>query len=55
MCDGSLTSMLPAITVKQFGLERGPAVYSVMYSVFGVSSLLGFGLVELGAIDKIGY
>ena len=24
MCDGSLTSMLPALTVQQFGLMRGP-------------------------------
>ena len=55
MCDGSLTSMLPAVTVKQFGIERGPEVYSYMFSVFGISSLAGFILVELDMLSKIGY
>jgi len=39
MCDGSLTSMLPALTVGQFGIERGPQVYGYMFSVFGVAAL----------------
>lgn len=39
MCDGSLTSMLPALTVSQFGIERGPQVYGYMFSVFGVAAL----------------
>lgn len=39
MCDGSLTSMLPALTVAQFGISRGPQVYGYMFSVFGVAAL----------------
>ena len=45
MCDGSLTSMLPAVTVDQFGIKRGPQVYSIMYSCFGCSAVLGLILV----------
>lgn len=30
--------MLPALTVGQFGIERGPQVYGYMFSVFGVSA-----------------
>ena len=46
MCDGSLTSMLPAVTVGQFGITRGPQVYGYMYSCFGVSSFLNVFLVS---------
>jgi len=46
MCDGSLTSMLPALTIGQFGIKRGPEVYSYMYSTFGVSSMIGLFLVS---------
>lgn len=54
MCDGSLTSMLPALTVQQFGIERGPQVYGIMYSVFAVACMLGVLLV-LTIKDNIGY
>ena len=39
MCDGCLTSMLPAVVIEQFGIERGPEVYSLMYSNMGLSSV----------------
>ena len=54
MCDGSLTSMLPAITIGQFGIKRGPEIYSYMYSTFGVSSMIGLFLVNT-VKDEIGY
>ena len=54
MCDGSLTSMLPTLTVAQFGMKRGPQVYSIMYSAFGVAGMLGLFLV-LTLKDTIGY
>lgn len=52
MCDGSLTAMLPAFTVDQFGMKRGPEVYSYMYSVMGVASLLTF--IEVETINALG-
>ena len=54
MCDGSLTSMLPALTVAQFGILRGPEVYSIMYSAFGVASMLGLFFM-LTIKDIIGF
>ena len=45
MCDGSLTSMLPALTVQQFGLIRGPQIYSYLFSVFGLSCLMSIFVV----------
>jgi MFS family permease len=54
MCDGSLTSMLPALVVKQFGMERGPQVYGYMYSVFAVSCMLGVFFV-LTVKEDIGF
>jgi len=41
MCDGSMTSMLPVVTLNIFGILRGPQIYSYMYSVFGVAAMLG--------------
>ena len=41
MCDGSMTSMLPVVTLHVFGIKRGGQVYSYMYSVFGVAAMLG--------------
>ena len=41
MCDGSMTSMLPVVTTRVFGIERGGQVYGYMYSVFGVAAILG--------------
>ena len=54
MCDGALPSMLPALTIDQFGITRGPEVYSVMYSSFGVASMLGLVFV-LTVKDIIGF
>lgn len=54
MCDGSLTSMLPAVTVGQFGIKRGPQVYTIMYSCFGVSAILGL-LFNTYLKDRIGF
>ena len=55
MCDGSITSMLPAITIGQFGMQRGTQVYAYMYSTFGVAAMIGFGCVSLGLRELIGY
>ena len=41
MGDGSMTSMLPPITIHIFGNKRGIEVYGFMYSVFGLAALLG--------------
>ena len=41
MCDGSMTSMIPVVTNKIFGLKRGPMVYSYVFSTFGVAAMLG--------------
>jgi hypothetical protein len=41
MCDGSMTSMLPVVTLHVFGLMRGNKVYGYMYSVFGAAAMLG--------------
>ena len=54
MCDGSLSSMFPALTVKQFGLVRGPQVYSYMFSVYGVASVLSIFTVSF-VKPQIGY
>lgn len=40
MCDGSITSMLPVVTLQVFGLKRGNQCYGYMYSVFGASAIL---------------
>lgn len=58
--------MLPVFLISQFGAKRGPDVYSVMFTVFGVGNFLnllvvkffqpfiGFsGLIELGAFFTI--
>ena len=54
MCDGSMTSMLPVVTTRVFGIERGGQVYGYMYSVFGVAAILGTVLVKTVQED-IGY
>lgn len=54
MCDGSMASMLPAVTVGQFGIKRGPEVYGYLYSTFGVASIMGLLLVATIKED-IGY
>ena len=46
MCDGSITSMIPVVTNRVFGLIRGPIVYSYIFSTFGVSAMLGALLVK---------
>lgn len=45
MCDGSMTSMLPVVTLNIFKLTRGPEVYGYMYSCFGVAAIFGTILV----------
>jgi hypothetical protein len=54
MCDGSITSMLPVVTLQVFGLKRGNQCYGYMYSVFGAASLLVALFVELGQ-ESLGY
>ena len=54
MCDGSITSMLPAVTLHIFGIQRGNQIYGYMYSVFGTSSMLGALFVTMWQ-QKLGY
>ena len=46
MCDGSMTSMIPVVTNRVFGVKRGPMVYSYIFSTFGVAAMLGALLVK---------
>ena len=46
MCDGSITSMIPVVTNRVFGVKRGASVYGYMFSTFGVSAMLGALLVK---------
>lgn len=54
MCDGSITSMLPAVTLGVFGFKRGNQVYSYMYSVFALAAMSGTFLVKTIQLS-IGY
>jgi len=54
MCDGSITSMLPAVTLGVFGFKRGNQVYSYMYSVFALAANSGTLLV-MTIQSSIGY
>ena len=54
MCDGSMTSMLPVVTNRVFGLKRGPSVYGYMFSTFGVAAMTGTLLVNT-LQEPIGY
>ena len=47
MCEGAITSILPTETLKHFGKDRGPTVYSFMFSSFGVSAITGSIMVSL--------
>lgn len=54
MGDGSMTSMLPVVTISIFGLKRGTQVYGYMFSVFGLAAMSG--LVIVGLLQQsIGY
>lgn len=46
MGDGSMTSMLPVVTLNVFGLKRGTQVYGYMYSVFGLAAMSGTFIVD---------
>ena len=46
MCEGAITSILPTETITHFGEKRGPAVYSFMFSSFGVSAIIGSAIVS---------
>jgi hypothetical protein len=46
MGDGSMTSMLPVVTLNVFGLKRGTQVYGYMYSVFGLAAMSGTVIVD---------
>ena len=54
MGDGSMTSMLPVVTINVFGLKRGTEVYGYMYSVFGLAAMSGLVIVET-LQPRIGY
>lgn len=44
--DGSISAMTPVLTLKIFGFQRGPEVYSVMQTAVAFASLLGIVLVQ---------
>ena len=46
MGDGSMTSMLPVVTLNVFGYKRGTQVYGYMYSVFGLAAMSGTLIVD---------
>lgn len=54
MGDGSMTSMLPVVTINVFGLKRGTEVYGYMYSVFGLAAMSGVFIVQFFQ-PKFGY
>ena len=54
MGDGSMTSILPVVTLSVFGLEKGPQVYGLLFSIFGVASIAGLVIVYLFQA-QIGY
>ena len=54
MGDGSMTSMLPVVTLNVFGLRRGTEVYGFMYSVFGLAAISGVVIVDT-LQSRIGY
>lgn len=45
-CEGAIASILPTTTLSVFGMKRGHLVYSLMFSAFGVSALIGGILVK---------
>jgi hypothetical protein len=47
MGDGSMTSMLPVVTLTVFGTKRGTEVYGYLYSVFGLAAMSGLVFVNI--------
>ena len=47
MGDGSMTSMLPVVTLNIFGLKRGTEVYGFMFSEFGFAAIVGVTVVTV--------
>lgn len=47
MCEGAMASMLPTLTLQNFGMIRGHDVFSYMYSSYGMSAFFGSILVSL--------
>lgn len=54
MGDGSMTSMLPVVTLNVFGYKRGTQIYGYMYSVFGLAAMSGTLIVDT-LQHRIGY
>ena len=54
ICDGSMASMIPVVTNRVFGVNRGPMVYSYIFSTFGVAAMLGMLFVKT-LQNKIGF
>jgi MFS family permease len=46
MCEGAMASIVPTVTLQKFGLTRGHDVFGLMYSSYGLSSMLGSILVS---------
>mmetsp|Transcript_7853 Transcript_7853/g.13169 ORF Transcript_7853/g.13169 Transcript_7853/m.13169 type:complete len:84 (+) Transcript_7853:1163-1414(+) len=53
MCDGAMLSIMPVITIDQFGMTRGPQVYSFMYSNMAVASMLS--VLVLRTLESFDY
>jgi hypothetical protein len=49
--DGSMTSMLPVVTINVFGIRRGTQVYGFMFSEFGFAALVG--VIVVGTLQPL--
>lgn len=54
MGDGSMTSMLPVVSINVFGHERGTEVFSYLFSEFGFAAVVGV-LIVGNLQHRIGY
>ena len=48
LCEGGHFSMFPTACVKLFGIQQGGLIFTVMFLITPVSSLLGLLIVETG-------
>lgn len=49
MGDGSMTSMLPVVSLNVFGLRRGTEVFGYLFSEFGFAALVG--VIVVGSLQ----
>lgn len=51
LCEGGHFSMYPTACVKLFGIQEGGQIFTVMFLITPLSSLLGLLIVETGGED----